>query len=321
MGFGEIGVELIGSRVTIRLKEATGGFRDIVGILETLTSLQKSDGTVATFNPSEIAIWRKIETPTLKAGQGAPYSLRIREMELIADASWESAEKASVGDWLLRADGKFTYRANSVLPTGAAPWGEPGSDLDAALISVVDFYRSRNLKPIFQVPLPLYEELDRKLESDGWQAGVTMNYMIADLEESYAVSDNYRESTQPSPEWLAVQADEGTLPIMERTNARYGWIENNGAIAAVGRAGLVKDWCVLARIFVPENLRGKGYAKSLMGGLLDSARRAGATKALLQVDSENAPAIALYEKFGFRTHHQGRFRILEKTLPLISECC
>ena len=321
MGIGEIGHELIGNRVTIRLRQTSGGFRDLVGILESPSSVRRSDGTIATFDPHEIAIWRQIIAPEVRAGRGAPFSLRIRELEVIADAAWEAAEKVLMGGWILRADGKFTHRANSVLPTGAAPFGEPGSNLDAALLSVIDFYHSRKLTPVFQVPLPLYEELDNALDENGWEAGVTMKNMVADLSDTYVESENYCDDAQPSAEWLALNHDEGVLAIMERTTARYGRIEINGEVIAVGRAGLVKDWCVLARIYVAENFRGHGHGEALLSGLLSSAQKSGATKALLQVDSENAAAIALYEKFGFREHHQGRFRILGKTLPLISECC
>ena len=51
---------LIGKRVTIRLHDPTGGFRDIVGVLETSHSLRNRHGLLIEFSYSEIFIWREV---------------------------------------------------------------------------------------------------------------------------------------------------------------------------------------------------------------------------------------------------------------------
>jgi len=50
----------IGSRVSIRLHDPEGGFRDVLGTLETLTSVRKKDGSLATFAPAAIALWKVV---------------------------------------------------------------------------------------------------------------------------------------------------------------------------------------------------------------------------------------------------------------------
>jgi len=52
--------ELIGSRVSIRLHEATGGYRDILGHLVTPNSLRKKNGEIIEFSHSEIFVWKKV---------------------------------------------------------------------------------------------------------------------------------------------------------------------------------------------------------------------------------------------------------------------
>jgi hypothetical protein len=52
--------DLIGQRVSIRLHEAQGGFRDILGHLLTPYSLRNKRGEVIEFSHSEIFIWRKV---------------------------------------------------------------------------------------------------------------------------------------------------------------------------------------------------------------------------------------------------------------------
>jgi hypothetical protein len=48
----------IGQRVSIRLHEPTGGYRDILGILESENTLRKKDGSLVCFDPAKIAVWK-----------------------------------------------------------------------------------------------------------------------------------------------------------------------------------------------------------------------------------------------------------------------
>ena len=52
-------------------------------------------------------------------------------------------------------------------------------------------------------------------------------------------------------------------------------------------------------IGVAGDAQGRGVGGMLLGALLDHARRIGATAAFLEVRVDNAPALALYERFGF----------------------
>jgi hypothetical protein len=58
-----------------------------------------------------------------------------------------------------------------------------------------------------------------------------------------------------------------------------------------------RSW--LGGIGVVSSHRRGGIGEQLTRALMDSARERGATKMLLEVITENAPAIALYEKLGF----------------------
>lgn len=51
---------LIGKRLTIRLHEPDGGFRDIVGFLESTHSLRNKQGILIEFSYDEIFIWREV---------------------------------------------------------------------------------------------------------------------------------------------------------------------------------------------------------------------------------------------------------------------
>ena len=51
---------LIGKRVTVRLHDPEGGFRDIVGHLETAFSLRNRHGDLIQFDHEQIFIWREV---------------------------------------------------------------------------------------------------------------------------------------------------------------------------------------------------------------------------------------------------------------------
>lgn len=54
----------IGKRVSIRLHDPAGGFRDLLGFLVGLTTVEKKDGSLHEFDPSQIAIWKVVPTET-----------------------------------------------------------------------------------------------------------------------------------------------------------------------------------------------------------------------------------------------------------------
>ena len=204
----------IGKRVTIRLREPGGGFRDIVGILQNERELINSKSKLISFSPDEIAIWREIKPLPDLAGKGAPLSQRIIELEKLSDLTWPAEENIEYGNWRLRISDGFSMRANSVLPIG-----EPPIDLAVAVNHVISTYRENKLRPTFSIPLPIFEELDRYLEQVGWSIKIEANFLIRDIgavelpshpDYSVEILDN------PSKVWLEVNSDQPLEKIMLR---------------------------------------------------------------------------------------------------------
>ena len=50
----------IGKRVSIRLHEPDGGFRDLLGTLEEIDAVRKKDGSLARFDHNMIAVWKVV---------------------------------------------------------------------------------------------------------------------------------------------------------------------------------------------------------------------------------------------------------------------
>lgn len=300
--------QLLGKRLSIRLRVPEGGFQDIVGILESETTLRKRDGALVEFQRKEIAAWRKVELVARRAGKGAPLSLRIREIEIIAAQTWPARVQEEVGEWVMRATGKFTMRANSVLVLG-----DPGIALDEALNRVCAFYAEHDAPPLMHIPLPTFRALDDSLESRGWVMKTEVLVMVIDIsprelstkpECEWSISESFDD------EWLQLQNDFGVSDIMRSVPASYASLKVAGQLVAVGRSCNFGEWTVLTRLFVHPEFRRKGIGAELLSRLLNDAAKKGATMALLQVDAKNAAAIRIYEDFGFKTHHSYCYRIL-----------
>ena len=295
----------IGKRLTIRLHDVDGGYRDIVGILESPSTLRHKDGREITFSQKEIAIYREIIPIPQRAGKGAPLSMRIIELEMLLNTTWSATEQVMHGEWLYRASGKYTMRANSVLPQGAPPFGEPEKDIDEAIKDVITFYADRDLEPIFHLPLPLYEELFNYLLAHGWKEKLRAQVQVADIEVSEIHSDLALEvSATCNSEWLAVQGDEKLLSLMDKTQALYYILKKESTPVAVLRAGIRDDWAVISRLFVKPEFRGLKFSQELMRLVFRDLHSTGITMAALQVDISNQAAIALYKGLGFRKHHE-----------------
>jgi len=307
----------IGARVTIRLREPRGGFRDIVGVLQSfgegVGELTNSKGEVLNFSESEIAIWREVKALPDRAGTAAPYSLRINELEALSDATWPADEIQKIGKWRLRISDGFTMRANSVLPTGAAPYGEPGLEIAKAVAEISEIYKQHGLTPTFTIPLPLYEELDSYLDQKGWQVKVGAEFLVNDIPNEVATPSSEFEiiySDSPSRAWLEIQSDFALERIMRNYPATYTEIKVQGNTIARGRIAIKGTWSLATRVFVAPEFRGRGIGNLLMRAMMSQARSGGATKIGLQVDEENGAALALYKAMGFRSHHTYNYRVL-----------
>lgn len=308
----------VGARVTIRLKEAGGGFRDIVGILEKFVDgsgeVINAKGVSQTFSEGEIAIWREIKPLPDRAGTGAPYSLRINELEALSDATWPADQKIEFGKWRLRISDGFTMRANSVLPMGSAPFGEPGVEIKKAVEEIIEIYKSHGLTPTFTIPMPNYEELDQYLDQQGWTVKVGAEYLVNDIPMDLDLSSSEYQilvSNEPTEDWLQVQSDFALERIMRNYPAKYAELKLQKKTIAIGRIATQGSWSLATRVFVDPDFRGKGVGALLMRVLMFAARGEGATKIGLQVDVENGAALALYKSMGFRSHHPYTYRVLE----------
>ncbi len=73
-----------------------------------------------------------------------------------------------------------------------------------------------------------------------------------------------------------------------------------GRVIAAATWQVVAETMDLHRIMVAESRRREGIARALFLGGLEWGKSLGATQVLLEVDHENAPALAAYQSWGLR---------------------
>ena len=82
--------------------------------------------------------------------------------------------------------------------------------------------------------------------------------------------------------------------------------ELDGTIAAYVGAESVLDESNIGNIVTHKDYRGRGIATRLFDALLKELKEQGIVKVFLEVEHDNAPAIALYEKSGFTKYGHRR---------------
>jgi ribosomal protein S18 acetylase RimI-like enzyme len=238
----------------------------------------------------------------------------VAALELLAARSWRGLEEEHLGEWLLRAGGGFTGRANSVLVVGRPP-----VPLTDAVDAVARWYADRGLRPRAQVPLPGAEEADAALAAAGWARDEDVLVLTAPLEGWPPPAVPVDLASAPDDAWLSGYRYRGTrLPPVARqvlmgadrpVFASVRLAAEPAPLAAVARGAVVEELLVVTAVTVDEAARRRGLATSVMAALADWARPLGATSCVLQVVASNAPALALYDRLGFREHHRYHYRL------------
>jgi ribosomal protein S18 acetylase RimI-like enzyme len=82
-----------------------------------------------------------------------------------------------------------------------------------------------------------------------------------------------------------------------------------GQMAAVGLGVVTGDALWFFDIVTDAAWRNRGLGKQLMLHLIQWGKANGATTAYLQVMADNAPAVRLYEKLGFKEMYQYWYRV------------
>lgn len=230
---------------------------------------------------------------------------QVRLLDRLCTRAWAPLEQVEMDGWVLRAAGGFSLRANSVWPrdaTGAVP-------LEQRLRRAEAFYAERGLPTHFQIsPAAAPAELEQALVRRGYRVHTATDVMLAraaDTEATCSVS----LLEEPSDAWRQVMLDSaddesdarGRLAIVERIPLprRHALVMVDGEAAAIGLGVLDGGWVGIFAMRTHPRFRRRGLARSVVATLRRWATSEGCLESYLQVETDNAAAIALYRGLGF----------------------
>ncbi|TYP86788.1 GNAT family N-acetyltransferase [Blastococcus xanthinilyticus] len=240
-----------------------------------------------------------------------PDPASVTALERLAARTWRGLEEQPYGDWLLRAGGGFTGRANSVLVLGNPPAGLP-----AAVADVTRWYRERGLPARACVPGPA-ADADAALAAAGWGRDEDTVVLTGPAGPWPCPDVPVVLADAPDEVWLTGYRAGGALPasataVLRRAEQpRFASVRPYPPPApavAVARGAVAEDVLVISAVTVDERHRRRGLATALMTTLAADARSRGARCCVLQVTASNAPALALYARLGFTEHHRYHYR-------------
>lgn len=286
----------LGSRVVVR-RRVGPRFTDLLGELSEITDTH-------------------LTVVTAKGAVRVPLDEvhRAKRVPDVAGLEWAAAEAMPalhterLGDWLLRSSEGYTGRANSVLPMG-----NPGMPFAAALERIGEFYRRHDQPPLFDVPLPLGRPVARALSDHGFAPVVSSLVMVIDLPDLVAATPEeptFEHSPTPTPEMLAIIAGRrGTLSpaaihvLTQVPEITFIGYPRNPPLLSMARGTVTRSWLGLFHVETVPAARRQGLGRAAVGALARWGRQRAATRAYLQVESDNEAAIGLYESIGFTVHH------------------
>lgn len=295
-----------GDVVSLRVR-TPAGVTEVVGTLVAATaatlSVRRRDGRVVEVAVDDVQSGRVVP-PAPSA------TVDVAELQRTMSSGWRALETEPLGDWLLRAGGGFTRRANSALVVGS-----PGGPLDAAVGQVVKWYADRGLPARLQVPAAEATELADVLAARGWTVGTLTHVMTAEAAHVLRAAGDtdaaaVRVDPQPDDAWLAAyRSDAHPLPEVARallTNhdcVGFASIRSGEGCVAVARVAVDGPWAGVFAVEVDPAHRRRGLAREVISGAVRWAVGRGARRCYLQVLADNTGAVTLWTRLGFVTHH------------------
>jgi ribosomal protein S18 acetylase RimI-like enzyme len=283
---------------------------DVIGHLRAVddrtATIETRDGSLRTVDLVTIVSWKPV--PPRPVRRRRAISVDAEDLTRITSRGWPATESVPLGDWELRAAGRFTGRANSVAVTGS-----PGVPFERALEIVEEFYATRAMPALAQVVVG--SDHDRRFAEAGW--GPMAGYhggavvQVADLDASYVADPEARVSSTADDDWLAgygrVEDPAAARQVMEGPS-QVGFVSIGSPTVAIGRVVVTGEWAGLSAVEVRPEARRRGLARRIVETSLAWAVDHGADKAYLQTMRSNTAALALYQPFGFTDHHDYLYR-------------
>lgn len=222
--------------------------------------------------------------------------------------------------WLLPMDPGTVGRAHSAVPL------HHGFHDPSLIGEIARRYQGAGFRPVFRLPdLPAFGAWWPALEARGFRREQPTLTQTGPLEGLLALADHADGvSLEPRPDdaWMAMFLGEGLDPVdgAYRSSALaraegtlFVSLREGGQTLACGAACYAQGWLSMHGLRTAASQRGRGLAGRMIRAMALEAQHRGITRAFLQVDGSNAPALALYGRAGMTTAWSYAYWRLVKT--------
>lgn len=250
----------------------------------------------------------------------SPTPADLLELERLTLATSPALREVWYDDWVLRASGTDTRRANSVTQFG------PGTLSFAEKIDYCEhWYADAGQAATFRLTSVFSPALlDTQLAARGYAVITPSQVMCADLAEDLPAQDaadqcEYIFERTPDEGIADLHRLKGSdAALVERDRVRQAqWTQperhlaymEGGEVRACGLVRVAGTWAGIFNMRTAATHSGRGMAGALVRALLDWAWRQGARRAFLQVEQANAAAVRLYRRSGFAPHYDYHYRV------------
>lgn len=233
------------------------------------------------------------------------FLMRIEDAALNA---WPAPRQMILYGWLLRFADGYTKRANSVNVRF-----DSRLSLADKIRACEEVYQRVALPVIFRLPDPFTSQrLLEALDKAGYQTFDPTFVLGQRIGAHPALPEGVRGVEMNVRDWIALRADltgisvehwrvhREILDVIMPERVLLGLCAE-GEYVACGMGVVEGDLLGYFSIYVGEDFRRRGYGQVTMAALTNWGLVRGASYGYLQVEGDNQPALAMYQKMGFET--------------------
>ncbi|MCC5634428.1 GNAT family N-acetyltransferase [Nostoc sp. CHAB 5844] len=239
------------------------------------------------------------------------------EIELASFASWPAFEQVEYYGWILRFANGHTKRANSVNVLN------PGNSNLSMMIDHCEYFYKKRLQPsIFRLLSFVNDSTEPTL--DNYLASAGYAYIDHSLVLYQKLNSTHHQSisliTLEPVSWLRTYCEILGVDLDNQNNhikilhliptpSVFAVLQENGQAVACALGVVNNGYFGIFDLVTRQQFRNQGYGTKLLKQMLSWAWQAGAQSAYIQVMAQNAPAVSLYEKLGYRRIYHYWYRI------------
>jgi GNAT superfamily N-acetyltransferase len=238
----------------------------------------------------------------------------VTVIETLAFRAWPAEVEEDASGWMLRCSpGLRARRINSATTPVSCP-----ADVDV-IPWIVEWFTQRGAHPLVRVLSVSDPAIDLRLEAERWRFESTTLTVTRDLDSVAEAGPGASIESKPSGAWVEAKrrltgmSDAGIASWLHRAaaiegQAGFASIAEDARVVSIGLGVIDGDRLGVFDLITDPAFRRRGLGRSLVAALERWACALGATRAYLQLEAGNAPAVSLYRDRGYAPRYSYWYR-------------